>query len=76
MGVMEVVSFERPSHVTFVSRGRGPVTMAIAYVVGERRLVAHVLVRAPRALLAPLCVGDAVMMRRQLLTLKELAESG
>ena len=47
---------------------------AITYEVRDGRLVGCLACRLPRPLHIPLAAGDLVMMRKQLLTLKELAE--
>jgi hypothetical protein len=79
MSIFSLVSFAANEHLTL--RGR---RVAVTYMVlGERertRLVARVLFNPPAgriggALLGPLLsLGDQVMMRKQLLTLKALAE--
>jgi len=84
MSFFEIVDFERNSHVTAVTRSALFGDIAATYVVLPRdeatcRLVVKVLVHHPlpplgwitRALLP---WGDLVMMRKQLLTLKSLAE--
>ena len=84
MSSFEIVEFERDRHVTAVTRSVRFGEIAASYVVvpcGETtcRLVVKLLVRHPppplgwltRALLP---WGDLVMMRKQLLTLKTLAE--
>ena len=47
---------------------------AITYEAGDGRLVGCLACRFPRLLHLPLAAGDLVMMRRQLLNLKGLAE--
>jgi len=89
MGVFELVDFERDRHLTAVTRpsvldgvfGR----FAASYVVEPRgdtraRLVVKVLVRYGRGPIGWLTRGlfpwgDLVMMRKQLLNLKRLAET-
>jgi len=84
--IFELVEFERDRHLTLVMRdGRGLFgDVAITYLVapeadGTSRLVAKLLVRYPPGLygwLASIWLpwGDLVMMRKQLLNLKSLAE--
>ena len=84
--IFELVEFERDRHLTLVLRdGRGLFgDVAITYLVapeadGTSRLVAKLLVRYPPGLygwLASIWLpwGDLVMMRKQLLNLKSLAE--
>ena len=89
MRIFELVEFEPGRHVTLRLRDRGLASrlfgsVAVTYLVigdvaGPTRLLAKLCVRYPRAplgwvmrmLLPP---GDLVMMRRQLLNLKCLAE--
>ena len=84
--IFDLVEFERDRHLTLVMRdGRGLFgDVAVTYMVvpqpdGTSRLVAKLLVRYPPGLygwLASLWLpwGDLVMMRKQLLNLKALAE--
>jgi hypothetical protein len=84
--IFELVEFERDRHLTLELRdGRGLFgDVAITYLVapeadGTSRLVAKLLVRYPPGLygwLASIWLpwGDLVMMRKQLLNLKGLAE--
>jgi hypothetical protein len=86
MLIFKLVEFEPGTSVTVLSEGRVFGRVAVTYrvtQVGERRsrLVAKVLVKHPRRgilsrlgglLLAP---GDLVMMRRQLMNLRDLAEA-
>jgi hypothetical protein len=90
MTFFDLVGFEPDRHLTVVARGPGVHAtgseLAVSYVVvprGERsaRLVVKLVVRYPRgplgwAMRAFLPWGDLVMMRKQLLTLKQLAEAG
>ena len=90
MTFFELVDFERDRHVTAVLRAPGAQAvfgdLAVSYMVVPRgparaRLVVKLLVRwAWRPLawaIGPLLAwGDLVMMRRQLLNLKALAEGG
>jgi hypothetical protein len=87
MRVFTLVSFERERQLTVrLRRPDGPFgDVAVSYRVSARpgggsRLVAKVLVRRGRGLWAGLVrrlllVGDFIMMRKQLLTLKRLAEA-
>jgi hypothetical protein len=80
MRIFRLVAFARDDHLTLRSRG-----VAVSYAVrpraGGSRLLVRVLFRAPAGRLGaallgpPLALGDLVMMRKQLLTLKELAEA-
>lgn len=83
--IFRLVEFEAGRSVTMVSEGRtfGRVVVtyrAVSVDAGRSRIVVKLLVRYPRgAPHAPLMrlvlpPGDLVMMRRQLLNLKELAE--
>jgi len=85
MGAFELVAFESDEHLTAVANGPLVGQVAVSYVVvpqGARRarLVVKVLVHyAPGpigwAVRLLLPWGDLVMMRKQLLTLKRLAEA-
>jgi hypothetical protein len=86
MGVFGLAAFEPDRHITIVlDRFNGVVgELAVTYLivpVGERRcrLVVKLAVAYPRApigaaLRALLPAGDLVMMRKQLLTVRQLAE--
>jgi hypothetical protein len=82
MRIFSLASFERNRHLTLVLDDAKAVRLfgelAMSYRVTPGRLVAKILVRRPRGamrLLAPLLpAGDLLMMRKQLLTLKALAE--
>ena len=84
MSFFEIVEFEHDRHLTAVTRSALFGEIAASYVVVPRdaascRLVVKVLVRHPPAPVgwmtrALLPWGDLVMMRKQLLTLKTLAE--
>jgi Polyketide cyclase / dehydrase and lipid transport len=87
--IFRLAEFEPDRHITLVMHDRGArrafgdvvLTYRVTPAVGGSRLLAKLLVRRPRAglarLLAPLLpAGDLVMMRKQLLTLKALAEGG
>jgi hypothetical protein len=79
MGIFSLVSFAPDDHVTLRS-GAVAVTYAVRARADRCRLVARVLFQAPGGRLGdalvgrPLALGDLVMMRKQLLTLKALAE--
>jgi hypothetical protein len=86
MGVFDLVAFERDRHVTIVLRhGTGLLgSFAVTYLVvprdpAESRIVVKLLVRHPRTHAAVVRVLgpwlDLIMMRKQLLTLKALAEA-
>jgi hypothetical protein len=88
MGIFELEEFARDAHLTLLLRGAGRLfgPLAVTYLVlpredGGSRLVVKLreVVRA-RGLAARLrwrllAAGDLVMMRKQLLTLKALAEA-
>jgi len=88
MTFFELVAFEPDRHLTLVARAPGfgaILGVALSYVVAPRgesssRLVVKMLVRYPRgplgwAMRGLLPWGDLVMMRKQMLTLKRLAEA-
>ncbi len=89
MTFFELVAFEPDRHLTLVGSapgfGANMGEFALSYVVVPRgdsrsRLVVKILVRYPRgplgwAMRGLLPWGDLVMMRKQLLTLKRLAEA-
>jgi hypothetical protein len=80
----ELVGFERPSHLTILSRSGILGDSADTYLIvprdsGNCRLLVKLLVRYPMGPLGWflrlfLPWGDLIMMRRQLLNFKELAE--
>lgn len=88
MGAFELVSFERDRQITALVRGglgrRLFGDLAASYVVapaahGRSRLIVKLVVPKRRGLVSwlwrnALAWGDLVMMRRQLLNLKSLAE--
>jgi hypothetical protein len=81
MRIFRVVEFERDRHLTLVIDGTGvfgdaAVTYRVTPRAGGSRLVVKVLSRHRRwsPMRAILPLGDLVMMRKQLLTLKALAE--
>ncbi|MFI9508258.1 hypothetical protein [Nocardia sp. NPDC052566] len=75
MFAFDLVSFEPGAHITLVD-GKLAVTYAV-FPEGEgTRLVVRVRWGGvPRPLVRLLALGDLLMMRKQLLTLKELAEA-
>jgi hypothetical protein len=79
MGIFALASFAPEDHLTLRAPGLA-VTYAVRARAGRSRLVARVVFKAPGGRLGdaligrPLAFGDLVMMRKQLLTLKELAE--
>jgi len=85
--IFDLVAFEAPHHLTLRLRDGGVFgDVAITYRVvpqanGTSRLVAKLLVRYPPGVVGWLSrwwlpAGDLVMMRKQLLNLKSLAEGG
>jgi hypothetical protein len=79
MSIFELVDFERDRHLTMIlARERSKRIfgeIAISYVVLPRRLLVKLRVRQPHRLRSHLLAwGDLVMMRKQLRTLKTLAE--
>lgn len=84
MTIFELVEFERDRHLTLIlKRSRGvfgdiAVTYAVTSSGAGSRIVVKMAVKRPRGVmrvLAPLLpAGDLVMMRKQLRTLKRLAE--
>jgi hypothetical protein len=85
MSIFRIVSFETNDHLTVLLRNRlfGEVAVTYAVVPEARgtRLIGRVALRYPdglwgRLVRAFLPLGDLVMMRKQFLTLKALAERG
>ena len=86
MTIFELVEFERDHHITLVlDRGRWlfgdlAVTYRVTPAAGGSRLVVKMVARArgllARALQPAMPAGDLVMMRKQFLTIKQLAERG
>lgn len=84
--MFELVSFEAGSSITIRGKRRRPVDSVISYVAadrppaGSRLLVKYGVKYSSRAVAVPmrliLAPGDLIMMRRQLLDLKRLAEAG
>jgi hypothetical protein len=79
MSIFSLTSFALDKHITLRAR-RTAVTYAVYPADGCTRLVARVLFDPPGGRLAgalvghALALGDLVMMRKQLLTLRSLAE--
>ncbi len=75
MSIFTLRSFSRDDHITLRSR-RVAVSYAVRADGSGSRLVVRIRAALPlgRLLAAPLALGDLVMMRKQLLTLKALAE--
>jgi hypothetical protein len=73
MSIFRLVSFARDEHITLRS-GRTAVTYAVSPQGDGTRLAVRIRCAAPRALTIPLLLGDLVMIRRQLLNLRQLAE--
>jgi hypothetical protein len=79
MFVFRLASFTPDEHITLLTR-RFAVTYAVRPSGSGSRLLGRVLFPAPGGRLGalligrPFALGDLVMMRKQLLTLKELAE--
>ncbi len=73
MAIFELQSFVDGEQITLRSKG-----VAVSYTVGAEgagsRLHVRVLFEGPRLVARALALGDLVMMRKQLLTLKSLAE--
>ncbi|MFI6870892.1 hypothetical protein [Nocardia sp. NPDC050406] len=81
MGLFDLVDFAPNDHITLSSPPRIAVTYAVrenaksrAGAAGSSRLHVRVLFKGPRLFAIPLVFGDFLMMRKQLLTLAELAE--
>ncbi|WP_194837019.1 hypothetical protein [Nocardia sp. XZ_19_369] len=74
MGQFDLVSFALSQHITLVT-GRIAVTYAVRPEGDGTRLVVRVRMGGPRIIGRLLAFGDLIMMRKQLLTLKELAEA-
>jgi len=86
MRIFSLVSFEPGSSITIRTKSRRPVDSAVTYLADERPTgLSRLLVKfsvsyTSRAVAAPMRLvlgpGDLVMMRKQLLNLKHLAETG
>jgi hypothetical protein len=73
MTVFALQSFVADEHITLLARGAA-VTYAVRPERAGSRLHVRVLFGGPRLPARLLALGDLVMMRKQLLTLKSLAE--
>lgn len=73
MTIFRLHSFRVDEHLT-LRTGGATVTYAISPAAAGSRLHVRVLFAGPRAFGWLLALGDAVMMRKQLLTLRALAE--
>jgi hypothetical protein len=73
MSIFRLYSFAPGEHVTLRSRTNA-VTYAVAPEGAGSRLAVRIRFAGSRLLVAPLLLGDVVMMRKQLRTLKERAE--
>ena len=73
MTLFTLASYVDDEHITLRSKSAA-VTYAVRSEASGSRLRVRVLFAGPRALARLLAVGDVVMMRKQLLTLKALAE--
>ena len=81
MTIFRLAEFEPDVHLTLVHHGRLFGELAVTYAVTPCRLLVKLRVRYPRGPLGwlerwLLPWGDLIMMRKQLLTLKALAEGG
>ncbi|MFC9897572.1 hypothetical protein ACFVMC_28100 [Nocardia sp. NPDC127579] len=77
MSMFELVSFEVDRHLTMTASDRITVTYAVSSITGGTRLIIRTRARVPvPAVSGPLLgYGDLVMSRKQLRTLRDLAES-
>jgi hypothetical protein len=73
MSLFQLSSFAPGEHITLRSR-RVAVTYAVRAAGAGTRLLVRIRAAVPRVIASPLVLGDLVMMRKQLLTLRELAE--
>ncbi|HZV72388.1 MAG TPA: hypothetical protein VFF79_01615 [Conexibacter sp.] len=74
MTLFTLTSFVPDEHLTISSGRHTVVTYAVRPERTEARLAVRVAFALPRCVTRPLLLGDLVMMRKQLLTLKALAE--
>jgi hypothetical protein len=74
MSQFELVSFVPGEHITLVA-GKVCVTYAVRPEGTGTRLLVRIRCSAPKVVAVALALGDLIMMRKQLLTLKELAEA-
>jgi hypothetical protein len=73
MQIFTLCSFTADEHVTLQS-GKVAVTYAVRSEAGGTRLHVRVRFGGPRVIGWAMAAGDVVMMRKQLLTLRDLAE--
>jgi hypothetical protein len=73
--IFELVAFEPGRSITLLNRSRAFGRLAISYQVEGSRLVAVIAIATRRPWTGLLCWADAVMMRKQLQTFKQLAEA-
>jgi hypothetical protein len=73
MSIFRLESFAPDQHITLRAR-RTAVTYALEPEGAGSRLAVRVRMAGPQLIVRPLVLGDVVMMRKQLLTIKELAE--
>jgi hypothetical protein len=73
MWLFRLDAFAPGEHIT-MSAGTTAVTYAVAPQGAGTRLAVRIRMARSRLIAVPLLLGDVVMMRRQLLTLKERAE--
>ncbi|MEU2039836.1 hypothetical protein [Nocardia niwae] len=74
MSQFELVSFVLGRHITLLAN-KVCVTYAVRPEGTGTRLLVRIRCNAPKLVAAALALGDLPMMRKQLLTLKELAEA-
>jgi hypothetical protein len=74
MRIFELFSFSADEHIT-LQAGRVTVGYVLRPVGGGTRIHVRVLFDGPHPIGWALALGDVVMMRKQLLTLRDLAES-
>ncbi|MCC3332560.1 hypothetical protein [Nocardia abscessus] len=74
MSQFELVSFVLGRHITLIA-GNVCVTYAVRPVGTGTRLVVRIRFGGPKLVAVAMAIGDVLMMRKQLLTLKELAEA-
>lgn len=74
MQMFTLHSFADDEHVT-LQAGKVAVTYAVRSDAGGTRLHVRVRLSGPRPLALAMAMGDVVMMRKQLLTLRDLAEA-
>ena len=74
MTLFRLTSFVPDEHLTISSGRHTVVTYAVRSEPGGTRLAVRAVFAMPRWIARPLVLGDLAMMRKQLLTLKALAE--